>query len=78
VGGDAVVSGDSANDLLHLGLDPNVHIQEAKAGSCDIQPGRRPRGEDLPRFLSEYQSRAGITVETGNTLLTPASTDGGV
>ena len=32
VGGDAVVTGDSANDLLGVALDPNVHIQETKVG----------------------------------------------
>ena len=42
VGGDALVSGDSANDLFGVTLDPNVHIQESKVASCDIQPGRRP------------------------------------
>jgi formate dehydrogenase major subunit len=36
--------GDSANDLIPIVLDPNVHIQEVKAASCDIRPGRRPRG----------------------------------
>ena len=66
VGNDAVVEGDGANDLLGVVLDPNVHIQESKVGSCDIQPGRRPRGEALLRLVNEYQSRAGITVETGN------------
>jgi formate dehydrogenase major subunit len=65
VGGDAVVQGDSANDLFGVTLDANVHIQESKASSCDIVPGRRPRGEALLRFVQEYQSRAGITVETG-------------
>jgi formate dehydrogenase major subunit len=35
--------GDSANDLLHLSLDSNVHIQESKAATCDVRPGRRPR-----------------------------------
>ena len=66
VGGDALVSGDSANDLFGVTLDPNVHIQESKVGSCDIQPGRRPTGPALLRFVEEYRSRAGITVETGN------------
>jgi formate dehydrogenase major subunit len=70
VGGDAYVTGDSANDLFGLSLDPNVLIQECKAATCDIQPGRRPTGPDLLRFVEEYRSRAGITVETGNTLLT--------
>jgi formate dehydrogenase major subunit len=67
-GGGAVVSGDSANDLLGVTLDPNVHIQESKASTCDIQPGRRPTGAALLRFVEEYRSRAGITVETSNVL----------
>ncbi|WP_459963226.1 hypothetical protein, partial [Mycobacterium avium] len=66
VGGDAVVSGDAANDLLGVTLDPNVQIQESKAGSCDIRPGRRPRGEELLRLIADYQSRSGVTAETGN------------
>ncbi len=66
VGRDAVVEGDGANDLLGVVLDPNVQIQESKVGSCDIRPGRRPRGEDLLRLVAEYQSRAGTTVETSN------------
>ena len=68
VGSDAVVTGDSANDLLGVALDPNVEIQESKVASCDIQPGRRPRGEALLRLVAEYQSRAGSTVETGNVI----------
>ncbi len=71
VGGSAVVSGDSANDLLGIGLDPNVHIQESKAASCDIQPGRRPTGQALLRFVEDYRRRAGITVDTGVTKMTP-------
>ena len=39
-----LVTGDSANDLLGLALDPNVVIQESKAGTCDVRPGRRPAG----------------------------------
>ena len=70
VGSDAVVSGDAANDLLGVTLDPNVEIQESKAGSCDIRPGRRPQGEELMRLIEDYQSRAGITVETGNDRIT--------
>src|SRR5699024_10258908 len=67
VGGEgAVVEGDGANDLLGIVLDPNVQIQESKVGSCDIRPGRRPRGDDLLRLVSQYQSRSGTTVETGS------------
>jgi formate dehydrogenase major subunit len=36
-------TGDSANDLIALALDPNCHIGEYKALTCDIRPGRRPR-----------------------------------
>lgn len=76
VGGDAVVSGDAANDLLGVTLDPNVQIQESKAGSCDIRPGRRPQGEALLRLVEEYQSRAGATVETGNVRVTERGREG--
>jgi formate dehydrogenase major subunit len=76
VGGDAVVSGDAANDLLGITLDPNVQIQESKAGSCDIRPGRRPQGEDLLRLVAEYQSRSGATVETDNERVTDPDREG--
>jgi len=36
-------TGDSANDLFPLALDPNVHIQEVKAATCDIVAGRLRR-----------------------------------
>jgi formate dehydrogenase major subunit len=65
-----VVSGDAANDLLGVTLDPNVQIQESKAGSCDIRPGRRPQGEELLRLVAEYVSRSGATVETDNIRVT--------
>ncbi|MDQ3709186.1 MAG: formate dehydrogenase, partial [Actinomycetota bacterium] len=59
-GGRGMVTGDSANDLFPLALDPNVHIQEVKAASCDIRPGRRPRGPALPRLVESYvEQRAG-------------------
>jgi formate dehydrogenase major subunit len=78
VGTDAVVSGDAANDLLGVTLDPNVQIQESKAGSCDIRPGRRPRGEDLLRLVAEHQARSGATTATGNSRITdPAREDPG-
>lgn len=57
--------GDAANELLHLSLDPNTHIQEAKALACDIRPGRRPRGPAAAALVREYRERAGITDETG-------------
>jgi formate dehydrogenase major subunit len=36
-----LTTGDAANDLFPLALDPNVHIQEVKAATCDVRPGRR-------------------------------------
>ena len=59
-GPNGLSTGDAANELLSVVLDPNVHIQEAKAATCDIVPGRRPRGVDLPTFVAEYRRRAGI------------------
>ncbi len=70
VGSQAVVTGDAANDLLGVTLDPNVQIQESKAGSCDIRPGRRPQGEELLRLIADYQTRAGATTATDNERLT--------
>jgi formate dehydrogenase major subunit len=59
-GNRGLVTGDAANDLLSIVLDPNVHIQESKAATCDIQPGRRPRGAALRRLVEERRARAGI------------------
>jgi formate dehydrogenase major subunit len=53
-GGRGLVTGDVANDLFSVVLDPNVHIQETKAMSCDIRPGRRPRGPALRAFVDAY------------------------
>jgi formate dehydrogenase major subunit len=58
-------TGDAANELAHLVLDPNTHIQEVKALACDIRPGRRPRGPALLTLVRDYRRRAGITEETG-------------
>jgi len=54
--------GDSSNDLVAVVMDPNVHIQDDKAGTCDVRAGRRPRGPDLDRLVERYQRRAGIPV----------------
>jgi formate dehydrogenase major subunit len=64
-GPNGLTTGDAANELSHLSLDPNVHIQEVKALAVDIQPGRRPRGPALRDLIRSYQQRAGITDETG-------------
>jgi formate dehydrogenase major subunit len=56
-----LVTGDSANELLPLVLDRNVHISEYKAATCDIRPGRRPRGPALTELVAEYRRRAGVS-----------------
>lgn len=53
-------TGDSANDLFGVVMDPNVHIQETKVATCDIQPGRRPRGKELVQFVEDHRIRAGV------------------
>jgi formate dehydrogenase major subunit len=59
-GGVGIVTGDSANELLPLALDNNVHISEYKVATCDIRPGRRPRGRARLELVEEYRRRAGV------------------
>jgi formate dehydrogenase major subunit len=53
------------NELSSISMDPNVHIQEVKALTVDIRPGRRPRGSDLLSLVADYRRRAGIDEHTG-------------
>jgi formate dehydrogenase major subunit len=62
-GNKGLSTGDSANDLFPFALDPNVHIQEVKAATCDIRPGRRPRGAALPKLVAQYRMRAGLEAD---------------
>jgi formate dehydrogenase major subunit len=64
-GPNGLSTGDAANELVSIALDPNVHIQETKAATCDIQPGRRPRGPELLEYVARYRQRAGIDELTG-------------
>ena len=43
-------------------MDPNVYIQD-KVGTCDIRPGRRPRGRDLTAYVADYRRRAGVDLD---------------
>ncbi len=56
-GSRGLVTGDSANDLTSVVMDPTSFIQESKAATCDIRPGRRPRGPALPRLVDGYRRR---------------------
>jgi len=60
-GGAGLATGDSANDLLPIVLDANAHINEYKVSTCDIRPGRRPRGPERLALVEEYRRRGGIT-----------------
>ncbi len=63
-GNNGLVTGDAANDLIGLELDPNVQIPPSKVMTCDIRPGRRPRGRALSELVASYRRRAGLP-ETG-------------
>ena len=54
-GGMGYSTGDAANDLLGVAMDSNVHIGESKAATCDIRPGRRPRGPSVRELVEEYR-----------------------
>ena len=64
-GNRGISTGDSANDLFSIALDPNVHIQESKVATCDVEPGRRPRGSDLPVYVERRRREAGVDLESG-------------
>ncbi len=55
-GSKGLVTGDAANDLFGLALDPNVNIQEVKAATCDVLAGRRPHGEALRALVERHPS----------------------
>jgi formate dehydrogenase major subunit len=57
-GTNGVATGDAANELIPIVLDQNTHISEFKAATCDIRPGRRPRGAALPKLVEDYRRRA--------------------
>jgi formate dehydrogenase major subunit len=79
-GAGGMVSGDSANDLFGVTLDPNVLIQESKAGTCDVRPGRRPTGRALRDYIAYYQRRAGLSDDHEPPIVTARGTghgDGG-
>ena len=56
-----LVTGDSANELLSQVLDLNIHIAEYKSLTCDVRPGRRPRGPRAARLVEDYRRRAGVS-----------------
>ena len=59
-GSEGMVTGDTVNDLLPFAVDPNVFIQESKVATCDVKPGRRPRGPALTDLVMRYRRDAGL------------------
>jgi formate dehydrogenase major subunit len=57
-GSTGIVDGDVVNDLFGITVEPNVLIQETKVASCDVRPGRRPRGPALLEYVDAYRRRA--------------------
>jgi formate dehydrogenase major subunit len=55
-GSSGLVTGDSANELIAFVADPNVSIQESKALTADIQPGRRRCASAARRARSRASS----------------------
>ena len=51
-------------------------IQESKVGTCDVRPGRRPRGTDLIAYVHGYRQRAGIAEGHQIPFVTARATDG--
>jgi formate dehydrogenase major subunit len=47
------VTGDAANELIGFVADPNVSIQESKALTANIAPGRRDRTARIPMIRSD-------------------------
>jgi formate dehydrogenase major subunit len=74
-GRNGLATGDGANDLLPIVGDPNVHIMESKANTCDVLPGRRPRGPALVELVEGHRARA-LAEERGGPGARAADGDG--
>ena len=57
-GSKGLVTGDAVNDLVALSEEPNVRIMEAKAMTCRIEPGRRPRGRAVAEYLERLMAES--------------------
>ncbi|MCW3021152.1 MAG: Formate dehydrogenase [Conexibacter sp.] len=63
-GPNGLVKGDAANELLAQVLDLNTHISEYKSATCDVRPGRRPRGPARLALVEEYRRRGHVVRES--------------
>jgi formate dehydrogenase major subunit len=53
------VKGGATNDLIPISGEPNVTIMEAKALTCNIVPGRLPRGPAFEEWIKKYVPQGG-------------------
>jgi formate dehydrogenase major subunit len=53
------VKGGTTNDLIPISGEPNVTIMEAKALTCNVVPGRLPRGPAFEDWLNKYVPKGG-------------------
>jgi formate dehydrogenase major subunit len=53
------VRGSATNDLVPISGEPNVTIMEAKALTCNIVPGRLPRGPAFEDWIRKYVPTGG-------------------
>ncbi len=60
LGPNGLTTGDAANELRRRHARPQRAHPGDKVGTCDIRPGRRPRGHALVEYLVEYRRRAGL------------------
>ena len=73
-----LVRGGAANDLLTISGEPNVTIMEAKALTCNIVPGRLPRGKVFAEFLNKYAPQGGpVTLHPEEPAVSPTTSGGG-
>ncbi len=54
--------GNAANNLIAISGEPNVTIMETKALTCNIVPGRLPRGPDFLNWLEQHAPQSGLPV----------------
>jgi formate dehydrogenase major subunit len=52
--------GNAANNLVAISGEPNVTIMESKALTCNIVPGRLPRGPAFLDWLERYAPQRGL------------------
>ena len=51
--------GNAANNLVAISGEPNVTIMESKALTCNIVPGRLPRGPAFLDWIERHAPQAG-------------------